>query len=59
MQNDSLGLPKGSVRAIIAVMLTGTICYGAIVGDIAVQEFMPIVLMAISFYFVTKMKDGK
>ena len=52
--NGPLGLPKGSVRALLAVSLVGASVYGFVAGQIAGDQFLQLVTMAAAFYFLDK-----
>lgn len=58
-----LWLPAGSVRAIIALLITGVICYGAVVQLAAGKEIPEAVAalagMIITYYFVKKLTENK
>lgn len=41
----------GSVRKIIALVLTGVFCYLSIIGTIKPTEFIPIFSMVLGYYF--------
>lgn len=52
--NEALGLPKGSVRAIIAMMLIGTVCTLAIRALPVPPELAGLASGAVGFYFGQK-----
>jgi len=53
-EDKPLYLPKGSVRAVIALAFTVTLCYLAMVGKIDSQRLIEIVMAIIGFYFGSK-----
>lgn len=57
-EDKPLFLPKGSIRAIIAIMAVGSTCYmGLSTADFVMPEFMStIVAMIIGFYFGNRAK---
>lgn len=54
MLNEPLGLPKGSVRAIIALGVVGSAIYMLATSKIAVEDFTIIAGAVMAFYFVVK-----
>ena len=57
--NKSLWLPEGSVRALIALLLTGSICYGFVYLKIVEAKTMEnILFLVLGYYFGTK-KEAK
>lgn len=42
---------NGLVRPFVTLLLAGTLCYGFIVGKIPQEQFLPVVVMAIGFWF--------
>ena len=54
-RNQPLGLPKGSVRAIIALVAIATACYLALMGMTDIPEWLNTILSVIvGFYFGQK-----
>lgn len=54
-RNQALGLPKGSVRAIIALVAIATACYLALMGMTDIPEWLNTILSVIvGFYFGQK-----
>ena len=49
---EALGLPPGSVRAIIVLLIAGTVVFMAAVGKITADQFLPLATMAFGFYFL-------
>ena len=49
--NEPLGLPRGSVRAILALMVVGTMCALSIVGRLDVAILAGLGGMALNAYF--------
>ena len=49
-----LGMPEGSVRAILALSIVGSAIYGLITGNLNPQEFLMISSVVTGFYFATK-----
>ena len=54
MLDSPIGLPKGTVRGIAFLMLVGTLCYGALTGPVDVKDFIPLVTLAMGFYYGQK-----
>lgn len=51
MNNKPLGLPEGTVRAVLAIIVVAPVAYLAVVGKITAAEYLPIVVGVIAFYF--------
>ena len=51
---EPLWLPRGSVRAILALMLVGVLSWLAITGKVEAAAFITIVGVVVTFYFVSK-----
>lgn len=49
-----LWMPKGSVRAIIALMFSGSVAYLGVAGKIQADRMVEIVMMILAFYFGAK-----
>ena len=49
-----LGLPKGSIRAILAIGICFLSIYGMLTGKITVDDYILIVGIILAFYFGTK-----
>ena len=59
MTNEPLGLPKGSVRGIIAILITITISISALL-NIAVNDiFMGLLCTIIGFYFGVRTSNSQ
>jgi len=43
-----------SAQFIMALMLTGTLCYGFVTGKVSGEAFLPIAVLAIDWYFKRK-----
>jgi len=52
--NEPLGLPKGSIRAIIAISIVGAAIYKLVIGDIDPEQFLLISSVVTGFYFASK-----
>lgn len=52
-----LGLPIGSVRAILAIGLVGSIIGAVFLGMLEAKELVPLATLALGFYFITR--DGQ
>ena len=46
-------------RKLIALMVISTICYLAVIGDVSVNEFLPLSMLIASFYFSFKNNKEK
>ncbi len=57
--NEPLWLPRGSVRAILAILLVGVLCVLALNAQIDAAAFLGIVAAVVAFYFGTKAVQGK
>jgi hypothetical protein len=55
---EPLGLPRGSVRAILAILLVGTVCALAIAGRIDEAAFMGLAGVALYAYFENRRRPG-
>lgn len=53
-----LYLPKGSIRAILAGVLTVTTCVGFMLKLITAETFVPLATMALAFYFSDRTSSG-
>lgn len=59
MQNEPLGLPKGSVRAILALLVVVSAIVGQfIVGSVS-SELNTLANVALAFYFGTRSNGSK
>jgi hypothetical protein len=56
-ENQPLYLPKGSIRALLALITVISAIYLLAIGKIGVQEFGVIVGAIIAFYFTNRAKD--
>lgn len=54
MLNEPLGLPKGSVRAILSIGIVGASIYMFATGKVDPQEFLLVTSVVTGFYFATK-----
>lgn len=52
--NATADLLSGLVRPACTLLLTSVLCYGFIVGKIPQEQFIPIVVMVIGFWFGTR-----
>ncbi len=57
-EKSPLGLPSGSVRSIIAIILVLILAYGFCVRLVAVQIVVDIVLIIIGFYFGSRASEN-
>lgn len=61
--NTAIEVTTALTRPLATVILIATVCYGFIVGKIPQEVFMPVAMMAISFWFgarsEAKRKDDK
>lgn len=55
--NQPLGLPKGTVRAILAMGVIGGSLYALFKGIINADNFVMITGVIIAFYFTSRNKD--
>lgn len=46
------------LKSIITIVLIGLLCFLVVTGEITSQEFLPILTMILTFYFVKK-KEGE
>jgi hypothetical protein len=51
---EPLWLPRGSVRAILALLLVGMLCWLALTGKFEAEDFRVIVAVVVTFYFAGK-----
>lgn len=51
MPNEPLGLPKGSVRAILAIIVTGSCIGGLILRPESGTQILPALTAILAFYF--------
>ena len=58
LKNEPMGLPKGTVRGIAFLMIVGTMCWGAITGPVEVKDFIPLVTLAMGYYFGIRGVEG-
>jgi hypothetical protein len=52
--SEPLGLPKGSVRALIALSIVGAGIYAFLSGKISTEQFITVTSIVTGFYFATK-----
>jgi len=50
-KDQPLWLPKGSVRSLLALAVTLTVCAMALVGTITAEAFLAIASAVVAFYF--------
>lgn len=56
---QALGLPAGSVRALLAFLLVGSTCYAAISGSFeAASTLAPLAVMVLRDYFAKGAREG-
>ena len=55
-ETNPLWMPKGSVRAILALGIVGSAIYGLLIGQLTPEQFLMISGGVTAFYFVTKEK---
>lgn len=53
-KDQALWLPAGSVQAILAIVLTFTFAYLALIGSIKPEDIKEILLLVLGFYFIVK-----
>ena len=46
------------LKSIITILLIGVFCFLTVKGDISSDEFIPIVTMILTFYFVKKSDES-
>ena len=51
---EPLWLPRGSVRAILALLLVGVLCWLALTGKLEAAAFGAIVAGVVAYYFASK-----
>lgn len=54
MTREPLGMPTGSVRAVLALVLVVASVAGFLLGKIEADQFMQLATMALAFYFVVR-----
>jgi len=52
-----LFMPKGSVRALLAIAIVGSAVYGSLVGIYSVEQSLTISGIVTAFYFALKNKE--
>jgi len=57
MNDEPLFLPKGSVRAIVALGLTGGAIYGLVTGNAVPEWYIAAVGSVTGYYFATRQKE--
>lgn len=57
--NEPLGLPRGSVRAMLVIIFTSTVCLGFAKGRIKEEFFFAIAGLVILSYFYSRIKINK
>jgi len=53
-EKNPLWMPKGSVRAILALGIVGSSIYGLLNGQLDPEQFLMISGAVVAFYFATK-----
>lgn len=53
-KTQPLWLPKGSVQAILALIVTGTFAFLAVTGKLDPKDVLNVVLLVLGFYFIVK-----
>jgi hypothetical protein len=55
-RDQPLWMPPGSVRSLMALMVTATFCYVAIRSQIEIEakDLVTIVILILGFYFIAK-----
>lgn len=56
MYNEPLGLPKGSVRSIIALLVTTGFVASALIGDVS-EPLLAVSATVIGYYFAKRQSD--
>lgn len=54
MSKEPIGLPRGSVRAIAFLALVSALIVGFLGGLVPVDQFIPMVTMAATYYFAAR-----
>ena len=54
-----LWMPEGSVRAILIIVLVGTVCYLSLIKSPIPKEMWVLVNLGIGFYFGNRSKGGE
>ena len=58
MDKSTFGLPKGSVRGAIALLLTGSVVYLVARDGTVCDGLSTLMTVVVSFYFGTKVKES-
>lgn len=59
MSDNPLGLPKGSIRAIITIIAFAAVIIGSLLERYALVElFSPVLALIVGFYFGSRQKEG-
>lgn len=48
-----------SLKSIITILLTFTLCFMTFAGRLTAEHFLPVVTMVLTYYFTRKEKGGK
>lgn len=62
-KDQAFGLPKGTIRGILAISLIGVFCYAVVIGankgqiTITGEDIKSLVIMIVTFYFAFKMQN--
>ena len=59
MQDTPLGLPTGSIRAIIALIVALLVGYSVIAGNIGGKELLGIASFVVGYYFGSRTGENK
>lgn len=57
MKREPLGMPRGSVRGIVALMLVTTTCALFLLGRAVPGELMTLVGVAMTYYFIQRREE--
>lgn len=55
---EPLWMPRGSVRALLALGLVASACAGFFIGYIEAKDFMQLATAAVAFYFAGRQNGG-
>jgi len=58
MEKSTFGLPKGSVRGLIALALTGSVIFLVARDGVVCDGLSTLMTVVIAFYFGTKVKEN-
>lgn len=57
-KTEPLGLPRGSVRAILALMITGAVLALTVIRGAIPTDLVPLASVVVTYYFVTRDNAG-